>query len=112
MVPLPLLLRYFELASKQLLKLADTNEVIPSEHTLNWHRNRVVEAQLTALTDALLEFDGGFDAKVVQDVLREIGGGNFKNVDGGDDKLHKTLVEAIEKVNEAARESFARSYFL
>lgn len=109
MVPLPLLLRYFELASKQLLKLADTNEVISSEHTLNWHRNRVVEAQLTALTDALLEFDGGFDAKVVQDVLREIGGGNFKNVDGGDDKLHKTLVEAIEKVNEAARESFARS---
>lgn len=108
MVPLPLLLHYFELASKQLLKLADDEE-LPSELTLNWHRSRVVQAQLAALTDALLEYEGGFDAKVVQDVLREIGGGNFNNVDGGDEKLHKTLVEAMEKTNEAAREAFARS---
>ena len=105
MVPLPLLLHFFKLASKQLMRLAD-DEAVPSELTLNWHRSRVVEAQLTALTDTLVEYDGGFDAKAVQDVLREIGVGNFNNVDGCDEKV---LDEAMEKTNKAAREAFARS---
>lgn len=111
MVPLPLLLKYFEEARKQLLKLAD-EEVVPSEFTLNlnWHRSRVVESQLAALTGTLLEYGGRFDAKVVQDVLREIGVGNFNNiVEKGDEELNKTLVKAMEKTNEVAREAFVRS---
>ncbi len=109
MVPLPLLLKYFEEACNQLLKLAD-EKVVPSVLTnLNWHRSRVVEAQLTALIGTLSEYDAIFDAKVVQDVLREIGLGNFTNVDQADEELHKTLVKAMEKTNEVAREAFARS---
>mmetsp|Transcript_21416 Transcript_21416/g.35318 ORF Transcript_21416/g.35318 Transcript_21416/m.35318 type:complete len:368 (-) Transcript_21416:62-1165(-) len=110
MVPLSLLMNYFDQACKQLLKLADDEvEVVPSESTLNWHRSRVVESQLTALADTLVEYDGRFDAKVVQDVLREIGVGNFNNVVGSSEELRKTLVKAMEKTNEVAREAFARS---
>mmetsp|Transcript_3149 Transcript_3149/g.4842 ORF Transcript_3149/g.4842 Transcript_3149/m.4842 type:complete len:372 (-) Transcript_3149:54-1169(-) len=110
MIPLPLLLNYFEQACKQLLTIAD-EEVVPSELTLNlnWHRSRIVESQLTALTDTLLEYDGRFDAEAVQDVLREIGVGNFNNVGEGDEELRKTLVKEMEKTNEAAREAFVRS---
>eukprot|EP00573_Skeletonema_grethae_P002396 CAMPEP_0201689504 /NCGR_PEP_ID=MMETSP0578-20130828/3082_1 /ASSEMBLY_ACC=CAM_ASM_000663 /TAXON_ID=267565 /ORGANISM="Skeletonema grethea, Strain CCMP 1804" /LENGTH=376 /DNA_ID=CAMNT_0048174167 /DNA_START=104 /DNA_END=1231 /DNA_ORIENTATION=+ len=115
MIPLPLLLNYFEKACKQLLKLADeeAEEVVPSELTLNlnWHRSRIVESQLTALASTLLEYESRFNAKVVQDVLREIGVGNFNNVveGDGDEELHKTLVTAMEKTNEVAREAFVRS---
>jgi len=108
MVPLPLLLNYFEQASKQLLSVAEV-EVVPSKLTLNWHRSRVVEAQLSALTDTLAEYDGRFDASVVQDVLRQIGVGDFNNVDECNEELRKTLVKAMEQTNEAAREAFARS---
>jgi hypothetical protein len=109
-VSLPLLLRYFELSTNLLLKLADDSNYVFSEPelTLHWHRNRVVSAQLNALTDTLLECDSDIDAEVFQDVLREIGVGNFTNVDGGDGELRR-LVDAVERTNEAAREAFARS---
>lgn len=110
MIPLSLLLNYFEQACKQLLKLADKEvEDVPSDFTLNWHRSRIVEAQLTALTDTLVKYDDRYDTKVVQDVLREIGVGVFGGVAEGDEELHKTLVKAMEKTNEVAREAFARS---
>lgn len=111
-VPISLLLRYFAKASEQLEQLHRTDGVTPLHdegNRLNWHRNKVVKAQLTALNDTLLEYDGDFDANNVQDVLRKIGLGDFNDVDGDDDKLHENLVEAMENTNKVAREAFARS---
>jgi hypothetical protein len=112
-VPISLLLQYFAKASEQLEQLHVTDGVPPLHNeegnVLNWHRNRVVKAQLTALNDTLLEYDGDYDAKNVQDVLRKIGLGDFNDVDGDDDKLHENLVEAMENTNKVAREAFARS---
>ena len=108
-VPLNLLLQYFEQATKQLLKLKDGEVVVPSESTeLNWHRNRIVKAQLLALSETLSKYEGEFSAEAVQAVLREVGTGNFNNVASiGDDEV--TLVKVMENTNETAREAFARS---
>jgi hypothetical protein len=111
-VPISLLLQYFAKASEQLEQLHRTDGVTllhDEGNRLNWHRNKVVKAQLTALNDTLLEYDGDFDANNVQDVLRKIGLGDFNDVDGDDDKLHANLVEAMENTNKVAREAFARS---
>ena len=111
-VPISLLLHYFAKASEQLEQLHRTDGVTPLHdegNRLNWHRNKVVKTQLTALNDTLLEYDGDFDANNVQDVLRKIGLGDFNDVDGDDDKLHANLVEAMENTNKVAREAFARS---
>lgn len=112
-VPISLLLRYFAKASEQLEQLHGIDGVTPLHdeegNRLNWHRNRIVKAQLNALNDTLLEYDEDFDAKIVQDVLRKIGLGDFNDVDGDDNKLHENLVEAMENTNKVAREAFARS---
>jgi len=125
MVPSSLLLRYFEIAQGRLQKTLtdDEYEQLLSENghpnkLLSRHRVRIVEAQLTSLDDAISEWqrrnsdndvDSSIDREALQNVLRQIGLGDFTSVshDGkGDEDL---LTETVGETNELARQAFARS---
>lgn len=109
-----LLLNYFDLASRELQALIDSrhDEIPPqSEVTLDWHRSRIMRAQMTALDEVLLD---GMDLNRdhVQIVLRQIGEGDFSCVtfDVTDvTKEENELRLMMEKTNDIARKAFSHS---
>jgi hypothetical protein len=116
-VPSTLLHRYFDTASDKLQDLIDSplpdETPSPSEMKIDWHRNRVVQAQIYSLDEVLLDCKDG-NRHDVQLVLREIGEGDFSRVTfeaddacGDEDKL----TELMDETNDLARKAFSTSVF-
>ena len=89
MVPSNLLLRYFNLAQSRLQSIihessSSETSSLPTDPNLDWHRRRIVEAQLAALDEALTvgqqQQDSTISREDVQGVLRQIGQGVFSGV--------------------------------
>jgi len=109
-----LILCYFDLASRNLQALIESpsNDDIPSpsEITLDWHRSRIMRAQMSALDEVLLDWDATARDDV-QAVLRQIGEGDFTYVslDSDESNEQNELINAMNKTNDLARRAFGNS---
>ena len=97
-VPSKILFRYFEKASNHLQRLTEdlataitvannTSQcsTLPNNPNLDWHRNRILHAQMTSLDEVLSEWEHQWDGSPIdreafQCVLRKIGHGDFSHV--------------------------------
>jgi hypothetical protein len=108
MVPSALLLCYFELASRNLQALIDSPSIdnipSPSEITLDWHRSRIMSAQIHALDEVLLDWNDT-NRGDVQAALRHIGEGDYSDENNEQNKLR----DMMNKTNDLARKAFANS---
>eukprot|EP00569_Conticribra_weissflogii_P001613 CAMPEP_0171352168 /NCGR_PEP_ID=MMETSP0878-20121228/40843_1 /TAXON_ID=67004 /ORGANISM="Thalassiosira weissflogii, Strain CCMP1336" /LENGTH=413 /DNA_ID=CAMNT_0011857683 /DNA_START=57 /DNA_END=1296 /DNA_ORIENTATION=- len=117
-VPTKILLGYFRLATERLQNLSCVNVDGPAD--LSSHRSLIVNAQLSSLEDALSgnshANSSSIDRDAVQNVLREIGLGDFSHVDFGSNsetidegEQREKLIDAMDETNEAARVAFFKS---
>ena len=114
-VPSALLLRYFELASRNLQALIDSPSEDdlppPSEINLDWHRRAIIKAQMISLDETLLDWKD-VNRDDVQAVLRQMGEGDFTGVDfdsACDKDNQQQLAEMMDVTNDLARMAFSNS---